>query len=150
LEEFVMTEHQISTLNGLLRGELAATETYEQAITKFDGAFGASELRRLHDEHSEAAEILRLQIRELGSQPPPGSGLWGGFAKAVEGMAKVFGGSVALRVLREGEKSGVRLYENALYEPDLPQSSRELIHFTLLPRTRAHIAALDGLMRTQQ
>jgi len=144
-----MTEHQISMLNGLLRGELAATETYEQAMTKFQGLFGAAELRRIHDEHSDAVATLRMQIRDLGSQPAPGSGLWGGFAKAVEGMAKVFGNSAALRILREGEKSGVRSYESALDLFDLPGTSKDLIHSMLLPQTRAHIMALDGLMKTQ-
>ena len=47
------------TLNGLLRGELAATETYQQALAKVGDDPRAAELRRIHDEHRAAANTLR-------------------------------------------------------------------------------------------
>ena len=48
------TEDQIDTLNQLLRGELAATETYQQAMAKVGSEPGAAELRQIHDEHRDA------------------------------------------------------------------------------------------------
>lgn len=143
-----MNENQTDKLNELLRGELAATETYQQAMAKVDGGPGAAELRRLHDEHREAANRLRLHIRSLGTEPEHGSGVWGGFAKAVEGTAKIFGNKAALKALKEGEKSGVHSYQKALHD-GLPTECESLIRGTLLPQTQAHIRAIDSLMDIQ-
>lgn len=143
-----MNETQTDKLNELLRGELAATETYQQAMSKVDGGPGAAELRRMHDEHREAANTLRLQIRSLGLEPVHGSGIWGGCAKAVEGTAKIFGNAAALKALKEGEKTGVRNYMEALQD-GLPPESETLIRGTLLPQTQAHIRAIESLMEIQ-
>jgi len=48
------TDKAIDRLNALLRGELAATETYQQALEKVHNEPGATELRRLHTDHREA------------------------------------------------------------------------------------------------
>jgi len=111
-----MTQHQTDTLNGLLRGELAATETYQQAIAKVTKGPGATELRQIHVEHREAANTLRQHIRHLGDKPDQGSGPWGAFAKAVESTAKIFGNAAAIKALKEGEETGVKDYEDALQD----------------------------------
>jgi len=134
------------TLNSLLRGELAATETYQQAMDKAGNDTGAADLRRLHDEHRNAANTLREHVHGHGGKPDQGSGAWGTWAKAVEGAAKVFGNAAALKALKEGEEHGVKSYEDALNNPDLPADCKTLIRSTLLPQTRGHIPVLDRLM----
>jgi len=140
------TEKGIACLNGLLRGELSATETYQQALAKVDGGAGATELRRLHDEHRDAANTLRKEIHQLGGKPDQGSGAWGAFAKAIEGTAKLFGQTAALKALKEGEEHGLKDYEKSLQDNDLPAAAKTLISSQLLPQTRAHIPVLDRLM----
>jgi uncharacterized protein (TIGR02284 family) len=135
------------TLNELLRGELAATETYQQALAKVGNEPGADELRHIHKEHREAANTLRQHVRHFGGKPDQDSGAWGAFAKAVEGTAKVFGNAAALTALKEGEESGIRSYEDALQDEGLPAECRNLIRTDLLPQTRAHIPVLDRLMQ---
>jgi uncharacterized protein (TIGR02284 family) len=134
------------TLNSLLRGELAATETYQQALAKVGNEPGAEDLRRIHREHREAANTLRQHVRHFGETPDHGSGAWGAFAKAVEGAAKLFGNAAALKALKEGEEHGAKDYEDALKQDGLPAECRSLIAATLLPQTRNHIAALDRLL----
>src|SRR5690242_15871808 len=94
------------TLNGLLRGELSATETYQQALAKVGDEAGAEQLRRIHREHREAANTLRQHVHMYGGKPDQDSGAWGAFAKAVEGAAKLFGNDAALKALKEGEEKG--------------------------------------------
>ena len=53
------TQTTIDTLNSLLRGELSACETYEQALQKFEGRVEAVELRQIHQEHEGATNTLR-------------------------------------------------------------------------------------------
>ncbi len=132
-------------LNSLLRGELAATETYQQALPKLEGTPGYEELRHIHKEHREAANTLRQHVHKVEGRPDQGSGAWGAFAKAVEGTAKVFGVDAALKALKEGEEHGIKEYGEAL-DDGLPSECRNLIETTLLPQTRAHISTLDRLM----
>jgi uncharacterized protein (TIGR02284 family) len=133
-------------LNSLLRGELAATETYVQALAKVSDEPGANELRQIRDEHRTAANEIRQHIHELGCQPEQDSGAWGVWAKAVEGTARVFGNTAAMKALKEGEEHGVKNYEQVLANPDVPMVCKEAIRTTLLPQARTHISTLDRLM----
>ena len=142
----VTSSNTISELNALLRGELAATETYQQALAKVSDQPGTQDLRKIHAEHREAANQLRQYVHHFGGQPDQGSSAWGTFAKAVEGAAKLFGKSAALKALKEGEELGVSSYENALQHDDLPAECKWLINSQLLPQTKQHIATLDLLM----
>ncbi len=135
----------IDTLNELLRGELAATETYQQAIDKFEAEPQAVMLRRVHVEHRDTANMLRQHIHEHGGKPEQSSGAWGMFAKATEGTAKMFGETAALKALKEGEEHGLNSYESALRDENLPPDCKDLIA-QLIPQTRAHITMLDQLM----
>jgi demethoxyubiquinone hydroxylase (CLK1/Coq7/Cat5 family) len=135
-------DERTEPLNSLLRGELAAVETYQQALTRVSTEPGAFELRHLETEHREAADLLRQHIVQRGGKPAEDSGVWGAWARAVEGTAKLFGNAAALRALKEGEEHGVSTYESALQNQNLDADSKELIRATLLPRTRAHIPTL--------
>ncbi len=140
------TETMIDTLNSLLRGELAATETYQQALALVGQDRGAADLHQIHVEHREAANTLRQQIHQLGGKPDQSSGAWGAFAKAVEGAAKLFGNAAALKALKEGEEHGAKSYADAAQNPDLSAEYQSLIRSKALPRIRAHIAILDRLI----
>ena len=140
------TQECVNTLNSLLRGELSATETYQQALEKLQNDPGGSELRSIHVEHREAANTLRKHVHGCGGKPDQGSGVWGTWAKLVEGTAKLFGNKAALKVLKEGEEHGVKEYEDALNDNTLPAECQTLIRSQLLPQTRKHISALDRIM----
>jgi uncharacterized protein (TIGR02284 family) len=143
------TPKQTDLLNSLLRGELAATETYQQALARLGDEPGAADLRQVHEEHRWAANELRKYVHRYGSQPDQGSGAWGAFAKAVEGAAKLLGNTAALKALKEGEESGVKAYEDALRDERLSEDCQELIRTKLLPQTQDHIPVLDRLMQTR-
>lgn len=132
----------------LIKDELAAAEMYRQALETAGSTPAGEELRRIEGEHEEAARLLQKRMRELGQRPPESSGLWGAFAEAVEGTAKLFGNKAAIRALKEGEEHGVHDYEDALEDDAVPPEIKELISTTLLPRTRAHIPALDRYLRS--
>ena len=134
------------TLNSLLRGEIAAIETYERALAKFGENGGMEEIRQLHDDHVEAANALRQHIHVRGGEPAKGSGMWGAFAKVVASTAKLFGTTAALKALKEGEEQGIFEYENALKDFELSAACKNLIETKLLPKTKAHIPVLDQLL----
>ena len=146
LENTAMKEHAIDTLNSLLRGEIAATETYQQALEKLGSDPRAMNLRQIHDDHREAANVLRKHVHSNGGQPDQDSGAWGAFAKLVEGTATVFGSPAAIKALKEGEEHGQSEYEQAVNDVELPTECRTLISSTLLPQTKNHVATLQRLL----
>jgi hypothetical protein len=133
-------------LNSLLRGEISAAETYTQAIGKSEGHPDARALRRLRQDHVDAANLLRREVEARGEENSTGSGAWGAFAKAVEGAAKVFGNKAALKALKEGEEHGVSEYVSAVERDDLDPGARDLIATRLLPRQREHVLEVDRLL----
>jgi hypothetical protein len=140
------TKETAGTLNSLLRGELAATDTYQKAMDVLGDAPGAMDLRRIHEEHREAANTLRLQIHEIGGEPDHSSGGWGAWAGAVERTAMTFGPRLAAQGLMRGEEFGVKDYEGALQNDNLTQDCKTLIHNHLLPHTREHVATLGRII----
>lgn len=116
------TDRSIDALNALLRGELSAVETYEQALAKFDEVI-PQELRDCLRSHRMRTERLTQRIVELGGTPSEGSGLWGAFARLFEGSAKLLGQASTVAALEEGEDHGMELYENRLTDLD-PESLR--------------------------
>ncbi len=142
----MMQEHTVSTLNSLLRGEIAATETYQQALEKLGNDPRAMNLRQIHVDHREAANALRQHVRAVGGTPDHGSGAWGVFAKLVEGTSAVFGTESAVRALKEGEEHGKKEYEEAINDNQLPVDFKAWVSSTLLPQTENHIATLQRLL----
>jgi hypothetical protein len=145
-EEEVMHTTNIDTLNSLLRGEIAAVETYQQAIAKLAAAPEVAELRNLHAEHRAAANTLREHVRDHAGKPDQASGAWGEWATLVEGTAALFGEATALRALKEGEEHGVQAYEAALKARGMASECIALIRTELLPQTRRHVAALERMI----
>ena len=72
-----MANLAIERLNSALRGELAAIETYEQALDKFGTTAAAQSLRGIHRDHVQSADLLRQQIEKLGGEWNHSSGAWG-------------------------------------------------------------------------
>jgi len=143
----MQTTTDITALNSLLRGEMSAIETYRQAVEglRDSNEPGVEQLRAIQRDHRDAADLLWHHIEQHGGSPSQGSGAWGAFAKAVEGTAKLFGNTAALKALKEGEEHGLKDYQDALEDKSLPGDCQALLR-TLLPKQREHIATIDRLM----
>jgi hypothetical protein len=127
----------VDTLNKFLRGELSAVETYQQAIGKLGSTAFANELADLRRAHEERVQFLRQEVARLGGRPADSSGPWGGFAKLVEGGAKVFGEKAAIAALEEGEDHGLKLYRGDIDKLD--PATRQLVENRLLAdQERSH------------
>jgi demethoxyubiquinone hydroxylase (CLK1/Coq7/Cat5 family) len=131
-------------LNELLRGELAALETYEQVLSVVtEDEAAAEDLRECQQSHRDRIERLRMEIVERGGHPDTASGAWGAFAKVVEGSAKTMGPKMAVKVLEAGEDHGMKEYEELL--PSLDGAARDVVSTAIYPqqvRTHRIISAL--------
>lgn len=134
----------IDHLNKFLRGERAATETYQQCIEKIDDSALEQELRTLASSHHTRVRKLEAMLTQLGAEADDSSGVWGSFAKLVEGGAALFGKSAAISALEEGEDHGLAMYKDNLDE--LSSKTLFFVRNELLPeQQRTH----DALSRIE-
>lgn len=133
-------------LNKILRGERAATETYEQAINKFSSHPQAMLLREMQVDHFDAVSQLKKHVEMEGQSANSESGVWGSFAKAVMGSASAFSAKAALKALKEGEEHGLKQYQDVITEQELDDSARRYISETVIPRQKQHIDKISTIM----
>ena len=139
------TEHSINICNRLLRGEIAAVETYGQAIEKFADEPQVDVLKRIHTEHESSVALLTGKVSQLDGEPDESSGAWGAFAKSVQGAANFFGEGSAVASLKQGEEFGHAEYLDVLGDPEAPETVSDLVRDQLLPHTVEHIRTLEAL-----
>ena len=136
-------------MNKLLRGELSAIETYQQALEKERADFGQEtefqQLSSILRDHQQAADRLKTEIQRLGGTPVDDSGAWGTWSKIVMATAKLFGDKAALKALKEGEESGLKDCEDMLQSGTVPSEVKPLIA-NLAAQQQAHIRVLDDLL----
>ena len=120
----------IANLNSLLRGEISAVETYNQAISHLSSE-PVADLIANRDCHSKRVAVLKHNIAEHGGTPDATSGLWGSLTKLVEKGAALISAKTVIAALEEGEDRGLAQYRSP---GDLDPSSIQLIHTILLPR----------------
>jgi uncharacterized protein (TIGR02284 family) len=136
-------------LNSCLRGELAAIETYRQALDKARAEYASDpkfqHLTQMLRDHEQAATELQSLVRQCGGTPTADSGAWGAWSKTVMGTARLFGDRAALKALKEGEESGIKQYQGVEEDGDAPPNVRSAAT-TLIQRGREHVAQLDRMM----
>ena len=136
------TDETVETLGDFLRGEIAALETYRQALEKIDDPDIRSTLSECLREHEGRADGLRNRIVSMGGQAPDSPGAWGGFAKLVEGGAGLVGVSAAIAALEEGEDRALEMYRRKLASVD--EDTRDFVERELLPsQERSHALVSD-------
>lgn len=135
----------IDVCNRLLRGEISAVETYDQALEKFQDEPGQSLLQKIRDDHEVSVSALEDHIASMGATPDSESGIWGGFVQAVEGTAKMLGESPALKILQTGEEHGIQEYQEALSDDGVMEEIKSEIRSSLLPRLKKHLSLLQEL-----
>jgi len=139
-------EKDIDQLNSFLRGELSAVETYDMAIDKLsDEPAICTALKECQTSHARRAGDLRQEVKRLGGSPAESSGVWGSFAKMVEGGAKMFGKSAAVSVLEEGEDHGLKDYRSS--KDELTPAVRQFVGKHLLPEQQGTHDRLSQLQK---
>ncbi len=128
-------------LNSFLRGEISAVETYRQAIQKIGGAY--PQLAECMMSHERRVGLLQDKIGSLGGEPAVGSGIWGAWAKLVQGTADLFGERSAIAALESGEDHGRDDYRREL--ENLDEDVRTWVERELIPLEERTHAVLSEL-----
>lgn len=135
--EVSQNERSLHNLEALCRGELAAVETYNTALSSASLGMFRPQLIQCQRSHQNRVHLLGWRIHLLGGTPPESSGAWGVFAKAVEGAATAIGERAAISALEEGEDHGLNEYRSRIGELDA--DTRDFIQARVLPaQTETH------------
>jgi demethoxyubiquinone hydroxylase (CLK1/Coq7/Cat5 family) len=134
-----MATDTVDTLNSFLRGEISAVETYRQAIMKLADKPEITTLNDCMRSHEERVQLLRNEIQRRGGMPAQDSGIWGTFAKLVEGSATALGEKAAVAALEEGEDHGRDDYKRDVGK--LAPDARTFVEQNIVPeQLRTHQA----------
>jgi hypothetical protein len=128
--------------NRLLRKELSAVGTYTQALSLFRMEPARALLKAIRSNHEDNAAILRAHIDDMGGDPDNHSGVRGQLAKAVEGVAKIFGETATIMGLEAGELACRDDCLRTLADPEVMEEMKDDIRAILLPRIERHRQAL--------
>jgi uncharacterized protein (TIGR02284 family) len=139
-------DQSVDVLNSFLRGEISAVETYRQALEKVTQPQVRTPLQECLQSHSQRVTLLSEQVRTLGGSPSTSSGVWGAFAKAVEGGAKAFGDKVAVAALEEGEDHGRNDYKRDIDKLDA--ASRQVVQTRIVPEQQRTHDTMSRLKKT--
>ncbi|KFA91909.1 DUF2383 domain-containing protein [Archangium violaceum] len=136
----------VETLNSFLRGEISAVETYRQAIGRVSDERLRSQLEDCMQDHEHRVAAIRERVEKLGGKPVEGSGVWGAFAKLVQGGADLLGDKTAIQALEEGEDHGL-----ADYQRDMDKThgeARRFVRMELLPSQKRTHERMSRLKKT--
>lgn len=130
----------------LIRGEMAAVETYTQVLEKVKDKTVADKLIAIRKNHMDAVATLKKFANAEIKKDAKDSGAWGEFAQAFTGTAKLVGNETAVKALRRGEEHGISEYKEALEDKKVSLELKEVIRTKLLPKTEAHIGTINTLL----
>ncbi|MFE8596530.1 DUF2383 domain-containing protein [Archangium violaceum] len=136
----------VETLNSFLRGEISAVETYRQAIGRLSDERLRSHLEDCMQDHEHRVGAIRERVEKLGGTPVEGSGVWGAFAKLMQGGATLLGDKTAIQALEEGEDHGL-----ADYQRDMDKThgeARRFVRMELLPSQKRTHERMSRLKKT--
>lgn len=140
------TDKDVDTLNSFLRGEISAVETYRKAIGHVSDDRIRDAIEDCRHDHEHRVEELRERIRKMGGEPAEDSGVWGTFAKLVQGGAAALGEKAAVQALEEGEDHGLHDYQRDMDQ--VHGEARRFVRMELLPAQKRTHDRMSRLKRT--
>ncbi|PZM84076.1 MAG: ferritin [Candidatus Melainabacteria bacterium] len=142
-----MNSEAVEDLNALLKGELSAVETYNQALPKVGNKEIASVLSDCLESHKARVGKLTDAIRDFGGTPEADSGIWGSWAKILSGGASVFGDDATVAALEQEEDAHSSDYEWRLVK--MHGVHRDLVKNELMPEQQRYRTLLANLLNAE-
>ncbi len=133
-------------INEILRGEISATEAYDQVFENFQKKDDAHKLIAMKEEHDKAIQYWTTEAIDEGKVPELESSLWGTMVEIFVGASKIIGDNTALSALKKGEEHGLDNYEKMLGFSSLTKLQKRQIENVFIPRQKKHIEILESMI----
>jgi demethoxyubiquinone hydroxylase (CLK1/Coq7/Cat5 family) len=141
--ESVRSAPNLDLLESFCRDELAATQTYEKALTLPVLKKHSAVLNSCYESHRARATVLAQRIGAFGGKVPESPGIWGALVPALTGAAAAVSEHLAISLLEESEDRGLKHYRGKLDE--LESLNRDFILERVLPAQNSTHASLSSL-----
>lgn len=132
-----------SQMDDLIRGEMAAVQSYDKILTSVKDSGELKTLRAMRADHANAVAKLKGFANKDVLEDTATVGPWGTFAKSWVGGAKLFSDKTALAALKQGEEHGITEYKEALDDANVSDAVKQVIRKDLLPKQEAHVKTLN-------
>jgi hypothetical protein len=133
-------------INEILRGEISATEAYDQVYENFQNSDNAHKLVAMKTEHDKAIQYWTTEAIDEGKIPELESSIWGAMVEVFVGASKIIGDNTALAALKRGEEHGLENYKKMLSFSSLSDLQKRKIKNIFIPRQKKHIDLLDSMI----
>ena len=133
-------------LDDLIRGEMAAVKAYDSVVTKVKDEKELTKLKTIRQNHVDAVAKLKTFANKDVKEDTKSAGVWGAFASAYTGGAKLMGDKTALKALRQGEEHGISEYKEALKDETIKPELKQMIRTQFLPKQEEHIETINKFM----
>lgn len=143
-----MSETTNEFLEKIIQREQAAVESYEKVLASYGDDKRLDALRDLSSEHIQAIQYFIDAASKTHDEIdiPGSSGAWGTWAALATTAATHISAMSSLRILKEGEEHGIKLYKEALDSASVATAIKPAISTHFIPQQRRHIEALNSLM----
>lgn len=138
----------IKELNGVLKGEYMAIDSYEKYIKNIEDSNTKAEFQKIQKEHKRNAIKLSERIQTLGGVPVFSVGVTGRIVETISNVKNI-GTKKPLDYLKKahhGEDMGIKLVSK-IVKSDLDGDSSKLVD-SMLNEDRNHINTLSGMITT--
>jgi len=136
----------IELLKDFCKEELAASQTYEKALSLPILQRHADVLRRCYASHHNRVAELGKRIVDAGAEAPTSPGVWGSLLPTLATAAAALSETLAVTLLEEAEQRALRRYRE--HEAELASEYREFLVERIVPAEDASYAAISALKRT--
>lgn len=141
--ESVRSAPNLEMLESFCRDELAATQTYQTALTLPILRQHSAALNSCYESHRARATALAQRIAALGGKVPDSPGIWGALVPALTGAAATVSEQLTVALLEESEDRGLKHYRSRLKE--LAPLNRDFILESVLPSQNGTHASMSTL-----
>jgi hypothetical protein len=125
------TNKAMDRLKYLLQDEMSGIETYDKALASVKSEEVKTTLTALRTVHEERLKTLTTMVKDMGGEVPATSGLWGAFAKLVEGGAALLGDKAIVSALEECEVKSLADYKSDIEVFD--EAMHKIVFYELMP-----------------
>lgn len=137
---------QPTKLDDLIRGEMAAVQSYDVAIDDIKDTWVKRKLTRIRDQHRSAVKVLKNYASTNVKANTLSAGPWGAFSKAVVKGAALKDERQILKALEAGETHRKNKYEEAAKDATLRPDLRLRFRQQFINEQADHIKELNSLI----
>lgn len=135
-------------LNTLLRGEIAAVNSYDLARKKFATDAAIKTIDKILFNHKSNVDFLKKKIFSKNETPSTNTGAWGLAVELIIKSTKFLGETPLIMALREGEDLGLKDYKYFLSSNVPENKSIHVIKNQIIPNTENNILLLNKLLKS--